>query len=120
MRPAFIFLARSVGIRHVPTPWSSRNTASGLTKSQGSRPLDNSNATLRKDSLHAFSRIPDNKKGYTDDWDPNSTDTSLRPDKCAEMVTRVMGSRGDQDSLEGDEIPLHNIRIQTDFERMDK
>lgn len=120
MRPAFIFLTRSIGIRRAPKPWSSRITASRLTKSQGNRPLENSNNTVRKDSPHAFSQIPDNKLGSKDDWDPNSNDTSLRPDKCAEMITRVMGSRGDEDSLEGDEVPLHNIRIQTDFERMVK
>ncbi|EED22640.1 conserved hypothetical protein [Talaromyces stipitatus ATCC 10500] len=120
MRPALMFLARSIGIRHLVSPWGSRNTTAGLTENQGTRPLDSSNNHLRKDSQRAFTRIPDDKLGDRDDWTPVSADASLRPDKCAAMVTRAMGSRGDEESLEGDEVPLHNIRIQTDFKRTDK
>ncbi|KAH8694090.1 hypothetical protein BGW36DRAFT_361913 [Talaromyces proteolyticus] len=124
MRPALMFLARMIGIKNLTSPRGSRNTNTGLTNNQGTRPVDASinslNSHLRKESQRAFTRIPEERLGYGDDWNPTSMDASLRPDKCVETVTRVMGSRVDEDSLEGDEVPLHNIRVHTDFTRMDK
>lgn len=120
MRPALMFLFRSVGLKNL-TSWGSRNESHAAANSQGTRTVDGSfnglNSHSRKDS--AFTRLYDGSSGDRIDW--SQTSAELRPDKCSAMITRVMGSQGHDENLEaGDEVPLHKIRVQTDFERVDK
>lgn len=114
MRPALIFLFRNIGLKNLTKSWGSNFASNAPSNNQGSRAVDGSMNHSRKDS--AFTRLHDGNSG---DWD-QAVDDTLRPDKCSPMVTRVMGSKGLEESLEGDEVPLHKIRVKTDFERIDK
>jgi hypothetical protein len=121
MRPALIFLFRSVGLKNL-TAWGSHDASKAAENSQGTRTVDGSfnglNSHSRKDS--AFTRLHDGSSGDRIDWNSVPAGTALRPDNCSAMVTRVMGSQGHDENLEGDEVPLHKIRVQTDFKRTDK
>ncbi|KAL2128989.1 hypothetical protein VTI74DRAFT_8377 [Chaetomium olivicolor] len=70
--------------------------------------------STKKDGAGAFYRLPDGgASGETAVYVP--TDATLRPDHgCAYTVTSRPG-KGDGESLSGDEVPLHGIRVRTDF-----
>jgi hypothetical protein len=53
------------------------------------------------------------------DVDPVPSDATLRPDHGYFCTTRVDGNKGETDSLSGDEVPLHSIRVQKDFKQVE-
>ncbi|CRG88293.1 hypothetical protein PISL3812_05322 [Talaromyces islandicus] len=121
MRPALMFLFRAVGLKNLMSSWSSHGSSNATTNSQGTGTVDGGgiNSKLRKEST--FKRLHDGSFGDRIDWSLAAPATAtLRPDDCPAMVTRVMGSPGRLESLEMDEVPLHNIRVRTDFRRTDK
>jgi hypothetical protein len=93
------------------------NTAS-ISKASGGTTLNDSTDPLhsRKESQRAFYRLPEDSNR---DGSRTPLDAKLRPDHYGGLVTNVMGAKTDSDSLSGDEVPLHTIRVQTDFKRSD-
>jgi hypothetical protein len=117
LRPALIRLSRMIGIKGSMSALRSRSSNSaGLSNNTGGTTLNSSTDPSRKTSQRAFHRLPDNG-----DRDVSRTplEAKLRPDHYGPMVTSVMGAKTDSDSLSGDEVPLHTIRVQTDFKRTD-
>ncbi|PLB48122.1 hypothetical protein P170DRAFT_360728 [Aspergillus steynii IBT 23096] len=71
---------------------------------------------------HSFYHLPDDSDSGQEACPQRQLDAALRPDyDHVHMVTNVLSPstkvvrRGDTDSLSGDEIPLHGIRVQKDF-----
>lgn len=119
MRPALMFLFRAVGLKHLTSSWGSRGESKAANNSQSTRTVDGGiKGHMRNDS--AFTRLHDGGSGDRIDWGSPPAAAALRPDNCSAMVTRVMGSPGNEESLEGDEVPLHTIRVQTEFKRSEK
>lgn len=122
LRPAFLLIARTIGIRGT---WLSvfREAASGASKTGQSN--NNTTGVLavtnsernhnREESGGSFYRLPDDSKhGAQQIVQP--VDVDLRPEHgYVYTVSSVAGRKDEQDSLSGDEIPLHSISVQKKF-----
>lgn len=107
-----------------PTSTATMKTAGGGHRGVVEAELPRS----KKDAAGAFYRLPDDNTSGDTATDKNTTtssdavppvDAELRPDHgYAYTVTSKPGKRGGgRGSLSGDEIPLHGIRVHTDFKQ---
>jgi hypothetical protein len=110
MKPALQFFVRKLGIKGsmfdlFPSELSTNHT-------NGPVAVDTTNSTrqglARKESQGPFYRLPDGTQ--------MPVDAKLRPEHGYEYtVSSFPGTRGEGDSLSGDEVPLHNIHVKKDF-----
>jgi len=94
---------------------SSKNFAQSATGSVSDRTeVELQKATTsRKDGAGAFYRLPDGQvSGET-----ARGDSDLRPKHGYKYTVTSQPGKGDGASLSGDEVPLHGIRVHTDFKR---
>lgn len=96
---------------------SSKNTVSKSSRSALDRAdPDLSSGPSKKDSAGIFYRLrDDNISGET--ATNVAVDAQLRPKHGYVYAVTSQPRKGDGESLSGDEIPLHGIRVQTDFKR---
>jgi hypothetical protein len=122
LRPALIFLGRKVGIKvgNLAFLRSHSSNTAGISKANGGTTFNSSTDPLhsRKESQGAFYRLPETGDSHRD-GSRTPLDAKLRPDHYGGIVTNVIGAKADSDSLSGDEVPLHTIRVHTDFKRSD-
>lgn len=128
LRPAFQCIARVLGIqRLMPSIFNSKSSL-GLSAvtDQSNTGHGDSSTHSRKGSQHAgggFHRLHESSRNT--DTSPESSDqvplsAKLRPDHgCVYTVTTSPG-RDDGASLSGDEVPLHSIRVHTDFRQVEQ
>lgn len=119
LRPALQFIARHLGIQGVMPSLLRSGTSTGFSKgrsnlSTGPTMDDNNAGHNRSDSQRRFYRLPD-ETGHSDP----PADATLRPDHGYVYTTSVLGTKGEGDSLSGDEVPLHSIRVQKDFKQVE-
>lgn len=129
LRPALQFFARALGINDcMPDLIRSGNRGTGYSKSSRSKlapspgpgTIDSTTGHTRSESQRRFYRLPDEtgtigKAG----GDQLPVDASLRPDHGYMYTTSVLGTKADYDRLSGDEVPLHSIRVQKDFQQVE-
>ncbi|KAL2010694.1 hypothetical protein VTN00DRAFT_6501 [Thermoascus crustaceus] len=125
LRPALQFFARAFGINDcMPDLIRSGNRGTNYSKSSRSKlapspgpgTIDSTTGHGRSESQRRFYRLPDEtgtagKAGS----DQLPVDASLRPEHGCIYTTSVLSTKGDYDRLSGDEVPLHGIRVQRDF-----
>jgi hypothetical protein len=128
LSPVMTFFFRSIGINRsilgtsrggggATGATSSRNLGKSTTPSL-SDPLDVELQKSRRDAAGegAFYRLPDEQlSGDT----ARAVDAELRPEHGYgfTVTSRPGGGKGDGASLSGDEVPLHGIRVQTQFKQ---
>lgn len=125
MRPALHLIIRNLGIKG-SIPGLFRSTVSTVSPKTGQSNQSNVPAGIdsitgivqvhaRKGSQGAFYRLQDESRSGEPDGEMQ-VDTKLRPDHgYAYTVTSVPGTKGEGDSLSGDEIPLHSINVRKDL-----
>jgi hypothetical protein len=120
MRPALHFIFRKLGIKGSKFSLFRSEPSTGVSKTgrsnhrNGSDTIDTTTSTrqahARKGSQGAFYRLPDRSSEPEDVQIP--VDAKLRPERgYVDIVTSVLGTKGEGSSLSGDEIPLHSIRV---------
>lgn len=123
--PVMAFCAGKLGIKR--TLLSSRN--GGTTHASSSKNFAHSataslsdrtevelqkSSTSRKDGAGAFYRLPD---GQMSGETAGAVDSDLRPKHGYKYTVTSQPGKGDGASLSGDEVPLHGIRVHTDFKQ---
>ncbi|KAL1962349.1 hypothetical protein VTN77DRAFT_9762 [Rasamsonia byssochlamydoides] len=127
LRPALQFFARHLGLQGVMPGLLRSASSTGFSKtgrsnlSTGPTTMDdNTPGHTRSGSQRRFYRLPDesgNAENGSDHQMP--PDATLRPDHGYIYTTSVLGTKGEGDSLSGDEVPLHSIRVQKDFKQVE-
>jgi hypothetical protein len=74
-------------------------------------------STTSKNRLKSFYRLPDEAGSVTSDDGPAALELQMHPDAQLYKYTVNSESKG-QDEQNGDDVPLHGIRVRTSFERM--
>lgn len=117
--PVLNAIARLFGVKN---PLTTRSSSKGQTKDQStnvsthmSRTVNLPDATAKRTSDN-FYRLPDHDSDGPSSRTGSSTpiESKLRPDGRGYEYTVKSGDR-EEDS--GDDIPLHGIMVQTEFER---
>jgi len=123
--PVMAFFFRMLGIKRSILGSTGRGATGNLTSSKNvikSTTMSLSDRTdielqkPRKDlsKAGAFYRLPDDQlSGET----AKAVDAELRPDHGYGYTVTSQPGKGSGDSLSGDEVPLHGIRVHTQFEQ---
>jgi hypothetical protein len=99
------------------TATKNMNIAKSATGSLRDRTDAAGGKSTKKDGAGTFYRLPDDQHS-SGETTAAPTDAELRPDHgYGYSVTSGPGSKLDGSSLSGDEIPLHGIRVHTDFKQ---
>ena len=121
--PVMSFVFRSIGIkrsllgtRHGVTAniSSSKNLGQSATPSLSDRTDVDLQKSTKKDTAGAFYRLSD---GQVSAETTRAVDADLRPDHGYGYSVTSQPTKGDGASLSGDEVPLHGIRVHTQFKR---
>jgi len=128
LRPALQLFARKCGIkgfmsdlRTTPaTGYSGTGRSKGGSHGPGTT-IDSTTSLARSESQRRFYRLDDESGTGQMESDRFPIDSSLRPKHGYIYTTSVLGTtkNNDADSLSGDEVPLHSIRVQKDFKQVE-
>ncbi|KAJ9219937.1 hypothetical protein C8Q69DRAFT_482915 [Paecilomyces variotii] len=128
LRPALQLFARKCGIkgfmsdlRTTPaTGYSGTGRSKGGSHGPGTT-IDSTTSHARSESQRRFYRLDDESGTGQMESDRFPIDSSLRPKHGYIYTTSVLGTtkNNDADSLSGDEVPLHSIRVQKDFKQVE-
>jgi hypothetical protein len=129
MRPALLLIVRKLGIK---------GSMPGLFRNQGSTGFSNNSPSsntnnpaiidagtgtnqghTKKGSQGTFYRLPDVTGSGRQGSGQMPVDSKLRPDHgYTYTVTSLPGKKGEDASLDGDEVPLHSISVQKAFSQV--
>jgi hypothetical protein len=126
MRPAFHFIFRKLGMKGsvlghfrnhgstggFPTDTNPSNITNDLTIiDAGTGPTQ---GHRKRGSQGPFYRLPDVAGSSGEESVPMPMDAKLRPDHGYKYtVTSLPGNKSEEESLGGDEVPLHSISVKT-------